>query len=179
MSENKLPRALVLFSSKEDSNLFQDTLNEHEALKNKMKDVEKITTLYDSFQSGSKKDRFSFVIAFAPAADAGDNIEMQEEFYQNYSVAPVFAWVANSAAQEACGAVTKNAEFIECAESDKTNIGDALVKAVDWALNKLQQVTKDEVEPSFQKVDTDGSGAIDKSELGTLSANLGQPLNEE
>jgi len=102
---------------------------------------------------------------------------MQEEYWQNYSVAPVFVWVAPSDLEETCKKFCEKSIFIPCDEEGQ--VVASVTMAIDEAQAKILKVVDEEIKPAFAKVDKDGSGAIDKSELGELSAGLGQSLNEE
>ena len=100
-----------------------------------------------------------------------------EEYYQHYAVAPVFVWLAAGDIEEAAKKFHENSIFVACGSEDE--IVSKVHEAIDQAIAKIQKVKDEEIKPAFAKVDKDGSGAIDKSELGELSAGLGQPLDEE
>lgn len=46
-------------------------------------------------------------------------------------------------------------------------------------VEKRNEIYEKTVVPSFDKFDKDGNGTIDLQELGQLSAQLGQPLDDE
>ena len=49
------------------------------------------TSHFESFQEGKRVDKFDMVIMWVPEADEGE-IEMSEEFYKHYAIAPVCGW---------------------------------------------------------------------------------------
>jgi len=55
----------------------------------------------------------------------------------------------------------------------------SMIEALDAMKEAYNQKIDTDVKPAFQKFDADGSGAIDKKELQTLSETLGFPLTDE
>jgi len=54
-----------------------------------------------------------------------------------------------------------------------------MIEALDQLKTAYDEKIETDVKPAFQKFDADGSGAIDKKELQTLSKTLGFPLTDE
>ena len=152
-------------------------MNPDAELKAKMGDLRITETNFDEFQSGTKSTRFDFVLAYVFHEYDADELEMMEEYYQNYAVAPVFVWIAPSSNESAAKSLKENSIFVACNSADE--IVQKTHEAIDQAKTKIQKVVSDEIKPAFSKVDKDGSGAIDKSELAELAAGLGQTLDEE
>ena len=58
-------------------------------------------------------------------------------------------------------------------------MGEALSKALGDNVEAYGEMRENEVKVAFDKYDADGSGAIDKEELGELSKELGHELNQD
>ena len=131
------------------------------------------TSHFESFQEGKRVDKFDIVIMWVPEADEGE-IEMSEEFYKHYSIAPVCGWYTR------CGDAIKEmfkSDF--CFQEPSDNQKDDLKALIKTLTEKYNKVLEDDVKPAFKKFDKDGSGAIDRTELGQLSKDLGQELSED
>ena len=83
MSKTKI---LILDTQEESLTKFKNTI----AFEHKSSCNFKYTT-FESFQNGSMVDMFDMVVVWAPERSEGD-IEMSEEFFKHYSIAPVTAW---------------------------------------------------------------------------------------
>jgi len=170
-------KAAILFIDNDQEDFFFGKISKDSSLKTSLDELGYKKTNFDSFQSGNKITRYQFVLAYVKHDYEADELEMMEEFYQSFAVAPVFIWVAPESAQGACKNFHEGSIFIAC-DSDEIlvpQVNEAIVKAE----LKIKSVLEEEIKPAFAKVDKDGSGAIDKSELGELSAGLGQPLDDE
>jgi len=55
----------------------------------------------------------------------------------------------------------------------------SILNAVNWSKRQYDKVMANDVMPAFKKFDKDGSGEIDREELGELSAELGHTLTAE
>ena len=134
--------------------------------------------LFEQFQEGAREDKYGFVIAYLKGMSS-DDVEMSEEFYQHYAAAPVIVWIITEESDELSAKLKEFNSNSHSIVGDEENIGGAFKQAYDWAVEKHLTLFKDEVEPAFKKFDKDGSGAIDKDELGQLMKDLGNELNEE
>jgi hypothetical protein len=56
-------------------------------------------TTFASFQDGKRVDKFDFVLFYAPEFTA-DEIEMQDELFKHYSIAPVTGWMVDQSAAD-------------------------------------------------------------------------------
>ena len=87
---SKTLKALDMTTSSEEQIKFECLTTDHLSGET----VKTNKTTYDSFQEGSKENRFDFVVApiFNEEVTA-DDVEMMEEYYQHYAKAPIFIWV--------------------------------------------------------------------------------------
>ena len=143
------------------------------------------TTFYDEFQEGTKRTTFDFVVATFFTDDiCADDVEMQEDIYNFYASAPVFAWVI-PAGDEAEGLKTlftkthAKSHVVMYEGDEKEAKAAAVLQAFEWAENQYNTLSNDVVKKTFDKYDKDGSGAIDKDELAKLSEELGRPLTDD
>ena len=127
------------------------------------------TTHFESFQEGKKSDKFDCVIFWVPEDDF-DTLEMSEDFYKHYSIAPVTAWYT-SADAERLNETFKTGDGDVHAKSEDNKA--SLKTILDQCRQRYNKVLDEDVTPAFNKFDKDGSGAIDKQELGELSKDLG------
>lgn len=134
--------------------------------------------MFEQFQEGKREDKYGFVIAYLKGMSS-DDVEMSEEFYQHYATAPVIAWIVTDSSDELSAKLKQYNAGSHIVQGDEENIGDAFKSAYEWAAARHISLFADEVKPAFAKFDKDGSGAIDKAELGLLSKDLGSELNEE
>jgi len=133
------------------------------------------TSNFESFQEGKRVDTYDMVIMWVPEADEGE-LEMSEEFYKHYCTAPVCMWYTKEGVNDAINTMFKS-DF--CFHAPTENRKDDLAAIIKTLNDKFQKVLEEDVKPAFNKFDKDGSGAIDKVELGQLSKDLGQELSEE
>jgi hypothetical protein len=86
---------LIVTQTEEDCFLYESLLDVSEALKEKAKSYNNVkTTFYDKFQSGKKSATYDFVVAALLNENVtADDVEMQEDIFNYYATAPVFAWV--------------------------------------------------------------------------------------
>ena len=133
--------------------------------------------MFEQFQEGAREDKYGFVIAYLKGMSA-DDVEMSEEFYQHYAAAPVIVWIITEDNDELKAKLKEFNANSNTIVGDEDNIKDAFKQAHDWAAAKHESLFKDEVEPAFKKFDKDGSGAIDKDELGQLMKDLGSELDD-
>lgn len=96
--------ALVINQDKDNGFLYESLLDVSESLKSKASSFRKVkTTFYDEFAEGTKRAKYDFVVATFFTEDiCADDVEMQEDIYNHYATAPIFAWVI-PAGDEAAG----------------------------------------------------------------------------
>jgi len=110
------------------------------------------------------------VATFFNADICADDVEMQEDIYNFYASAPVFAWVI-PAGDEAEGlktlfSKTHAKSHVVTYEGDENDAkAAAVLQAFEWAEGEYNTLSQDTVKQLFDKYDKDGSGAIDKDEL--------------
>ena len=109
---------------------------------------------------------------------------MQEDIYNYYATAPVFVWVIAKGDEEAglrefFKKTHSKSQVVTYDGDEKEAKAKAILEAYKLAKTEYDRLFNDEVKAKFAKYDTDGSGAIDKEELGKLSEELGRKLTEE
>jgi hypothetical protein len=132
--------ALVINQDKENGFLYETLLETSEALKSKDSSFRKVkTTFYDEYAEGTKKASYDFVVAtFFNADICADDVEMQEDIYNFYATAPVFAWVI-PAGDEAEGlktlfSKTHAKSHVVTYEGDENDAkAAAVLQAFEWA----------------------------------------------
>lgn len=110
------------------------------------------------------------VLVFAPKSD-GDELQMQEEMFKHYGNAPVVGVISradNEVIKELFG---KKAESMDSQDDVSANKELYAVMMTMLKAN-YEKLLESDVVPAFSKFDTDGSGAIDKSELKNLMKML-------
>jgi len=115
------------------------------------------TSDFESFQEGKRVDTYDVVIVWAPEAEEGE-IEMSEEFYKHYSIAPVTAWYTGVSEDWIKEQFKSDFIFKAPGEDKKADLKELIKTCTD----KYHKVLEDDVKPAFQKFDKDHSGAIDK-----------------
>jgi hypothetical protein len=134
----------------------------------------------DSFMEGKRYDKFDAVIAMLPM-QSQDDLEMSEEFYSHYLIAPVTYVVYDKQEHDIEDFVKekfgKHIRFFS--SEDKEAGAQAIVDCFNLAKGRYDELVETEVKPAFNKFDKDGSGAIDREELGQLSKELGTELTED
>ena len=170
---------LILSSSEEENETYKKLVKGKDSLKELIKTT--VRGNYDKFQEGTRKDNFNAVIiALLGDEISGDDIEMQEEFYQYYGVAPVTAWVFRDDIGDGFGSlISEGHKVFKYAGTEDDAKVKALADALGWAKAEHAAKRNDDVKKAFTKFDTDGSGNIDKDELTNLSKELGFELSEE
>lgn len=92
-SRNKI---LVLTQDAESKYNFEKLITSSPELKAAVGEEKIKYANFESFQEGKRQDKYDFVIMFTNEMTA-DDIEMSEEFYKHYSLAPVVSWVVATA----------------------------------------------------------------------------------
>jgi hypothetical protein len=132
--------ALVINQDKENEFLFDSLKGSSEDLKSKLDSFRKVKkTFYDEFAEGTKRASYDFVVAtFFNADICADDVEMQEDIYNFYATAPVFAWVI-PAGDEAEGLKTlftkthSKSHVITFDGDDEAAKAAAVLQALEWA----------------------------------------------
>ena len=109
-----------------------------------------------------------------------EEFEMQQEFLDHYLSAPVagiFTTCGKQPVPETSVAMTAKQWLWEHIEP-MAAVAE-LYKACDDLIEIYKGIEEKDVKPAFAKYDKDGSGAIDKDELSAMSAELGNPLDDE
>ena len=151
------------------------------------------TTTFDEFSKGTKVDTFDFVILAFMKAASSDDLESKEDYYNYYSMVPLLHYaVASKENQgEEFASVKKylkdkydkrlfTSEPLEFKDlADTKACAESLVQHMEQLRSRKDEIFQGTIKKAFEKFDKDGSGTIDANELGQLSSDLGQPLNED
>jgi len=129
---------------------------------------------FETFQEGKYIDKFDMVVVWGKDSSEGD-IEMSEELFKHYCIAPVTAWYSDIDSTFITEKFNSSAIVKTCGEDANADFKDILASCNE----RYTKVLEEDVKPAFNKFDKDGSGAIDKAELGQLSKDLGQELSED
>ena len=178
--------ALIINQDKENGFLYESLLDTSEALKSKTSSFRKVkTTFYDEYAEGTKRAKYDLVVAtFFNGDICADDVEMQEDIYNFYATAPVFAWVIPAGDEveglKAFFSKTHAKSHVVTYEGDEKDAkAAAVLQALEWAESQYNTLSSETVKPLFDKFDKDGSGAIDKDELAKLCEELGRSLSED
>jgi hypothetical protein len=102
------------------------------------------TSHFESFQEGSRVDKFDIVIIWAPESDEGE-IEMSEEFYKHYSIAPVTAWYTGVSQDWIKEQFKSDFIFQAPGEDNKADLKELIKTCTD----KYHKILEDDVKPAF------------------------------
>ena len=97
------------------------------------------------------------------APETEDDVEMSEDFYNHYLVAPVVTCIGNEELAEPIKKFGDHIHFITVSSEDEAE--KAMVEAFEHCKTKYASILEKDVKPAFAKFDKDNSGAIDKEEL--------------
>ena len=167
-------KVLVLNHDEDDEKEYKKATSYNDTISNVFKEHKIKLANNESYQEGKRVDKFDMVIALLKDHD-DDDIEMSEDFYNHYLVAPVTY----------CLALEDKSEFIKKKFGDHINCMEcedpvkAIVEAFEAGQKAYAEKFEKDVKTAFAKFDKDNSGAIDREELGQLSKELGTELTEE
>jgi hypothetical protein len=113
-----------------------------------------------------------------------------KDYYKAYETAPVFAMCTNHDeffyVEDYFQDLNPNTHMFTGEEEDEDEkftreqqLTTSILNAVNWSKRQYDKVMANDVMPAFKKFDKDGSGEIDREELGELSAELGHTLTVE
>jgi len=124
----------------------------------------------DEFIEEVRHDTFDFIIVSLAEEDLSpDDLEMQQECFEYYTKAPVFAWSLSKGQDADLSKVAKTFhKESELHFFDHTSLSEraaSFVKLFNWCVSTYTKKCDGEVAAAFKKFDLDGSGSIDKKEL--------------
>ena len=166
-------KPLIVFLNDKEAENFMLLKNKNEA----WKAIKSKPMILKNF--GKKdKDDFSYVIfAIMDPNVAELSNESVAQFYSYYNTAPVSVFVTPEGIDEKIASFVKDHNKVYKFKPGKET--KAVLDAHSYCRSIHDAKYKDDVTKAFQHFDTDGSGEIDKEELGELAAKMGTELSEE
>lgn len=159
-------RVLVIFADEDDETSWNST---EKAIPKEGYSYQ--LTNFNKFTDGSRHIDFDIVLVYAPKSSS-DDFEMQDELFKYYTVAPVVAVINDGPAEYFSTQFGNGTIVAKPGEDDETDF-----VAIDGVLEQAKayyaKLVEEDVKPAFAKFDKDGSGAIDRNELGELMKTLG------
>ena len=180
-------------ASQEDDVRPLDKITSSKAFTDATEGISVKTTSYESFLDGSKKSTFDCVLLTFMKAVSCDDLEMKQDYYDFYTMAPIIHYAVAKKEQdeeELKGVTTYLRKTCDkkLMTDDALMLGDltnmeedvkSLVSGISQMKAKYEELKSQTVVPAFSKFDKDGNGTIDPKELGQLSKDLGQEITEE
>ena len=127
--------------------------------------------------TGNHYDTYDFVFAYVGDKLGGEYEEITKyEMIEYYSSAPIF--YAFNDGQNECDMFDGEKCFEKVVVKNgplSQQVPDAFIEATET----YESLLNNDVKVAFNNFDTDGSGGIDKKELGELSKKLGNELTEK
>ena len=155
----------------------QDQLKVNAAIKKLASDGATLKwTNQDSFQEGKRVGTFDAVF-YALGEASLEDVEMCEEYYQYYAVAPVCFIFSSAEGDDGIHKLFKewNDKVIFKVATDAAQ---GMSDSFEEAKALYAKLLDSDVKPAFNEFDKDQSGSIDKAELGELSKKLGNELTD-
>ena len=187
----KKPTFLIVMAAKDDLNHPLRKILDSERFANEAGKLCKVkTTDYDSYMDGKKKTSFDAVLLTFFKDVSADDIEMKEEYYDEYTQAPIVAYAV-------CTQDNEEEEIENVSKVLKAKVGNRLISPEPYVFedlkdtiagadkfgetlkdlfDKYESMKNGSVKEAFSKFDKDGSGAIDINELQGLMELLGCKL---
>lgn len=162
-----------------------------QSVQNKPKRVPKREFYFKVNEEIDTSDTFDCVVAVVTKKlDKLDYYHGVKDYYKAYESVPVFAMCTNHDEffyiEDYYQEINPNIHMFTGEEEDEDEkftreqqLTTSILNAINWCNRQYDKINQNDVIPAFNKFDKDGSGEIDREELGELSAELGHTLTPE